>query len=147
MTEREHHENCCTRGEGSLAEELECDAECWCHKEVPDGQPSYDPRAAGTVYPTNQGDGLHHHGCCGCPDCRGGFAGRQTAIIHPPEGGWVPGVIYVQGQTYKEIGALVRDVSESIRAVTALYECEGCGGAVSDTDQHNLFHSKTRSIV
>jgi hypothetical protein len=139
----EHHETCCQSGEGTVDDELSCDAECWCHSmphlasDMPESGPwalqrmcncserqakwdrgetapacpihgpdlvlddaideklaPYDPRAAGTLYPT---DGLYHHGCCGCPDCRGGFAGRQQSskevaqpcgftMPHPPHG-------------------------------------------------------------
>lgn len=65
MSEREHRENCCSPVPSeavTVADELECDGQCWCHDEivehaVPDDEDVvvtwYDPRAPGAVYPAD----------------------------------------------------------------------------------------------
>jgi DNA polymerase IIIc chi subunit len=63
MRLRIHKEGCCTNADGTWSESEECDAECWCHVPVPEHHeepPTYDPRAAGTVYPTDTVKPIEH---------------------------------------------------------------------------------------
>jgi hypothetical protein len=136
---RSHSETCCQRGEGTVDDELSCDAECWCHvmphvaSDMPAShtdpftpqrrvaaqalwpvkfdeeieEPTYDPRAAGTLYPTD--------------------------TVKPIESG---------AQEYK--GTILRS---SVMGLITVDMCKGCGVLVGDKDQHDYSHSKGRSQV
>jgi hypothetical protein len=159
---RSHSETCCQRGEGTVDDELACDAECWCHVEphvstdLPEStappprecnckerqakwdrgetapacpihgpalvlddtlwpvkfddeieEPTYDPRAAGTLYPTD--------------------------TVKPIESG---------AQEYK--GVILRS---SVMGTLVVDMCKGCGVLVGDTEQHDYSHTKGRSQV
>jgi hypothetical protein len=132
----EHRPGCCGPTDGSVADELECDGQCWCHQTHETEFPTFDPRAAGALYPTDRGDGLYHHGCCGCPNCRGGFAGRQIPDpVEPPVEGLRKQQYYMGAMQTSPLGTTIAQV------------CEGCGCVVGDLDQHDEWHRKTRSIV
>jgi len=131
VSEHEHAPYCCEVTGGTVPDELSCDGECWCHSphEEP---PAYDPRAAGTLYPTN---GLVHHGCCGCRDCNGGFAGGQQSskVVEQPMHG---------AQEYVAVGLGRTGLGDASTMM-----CKGCGVLVGDETQHDYSHSKGRSQV
>lgn len=48
---------------------------------------------------------------------------------------------------YTPKGQEYRSLNNPTRETTPVWVCGGCGAIIADRDQHNLFHTKTRSAV
>jgi hypothetical protein len=156
----EHREGCCTNSDGTWSESDSCDAECWCHAPVPEHHeepPTFDPRAAGTVYPS-QPKAVEQPCDFTMPHPPHGFIspfardGLNCPGIQPPDP-----VIEEQledrldydarGQNYTEIQADTNPWGKVVLTVCGTGKGDGCGVVVYDKEQHDLFHIKTRSRV